>query len=326
MTTDSPDLTIAIVNWNAREYLECCLGSIPAGLGAATAEVYVVDNASNDGSPALVRERFGDVRLIENDRNVGFAAANNEVIERARGSIVMLLNPDTVVIPGALERIVRYFNDHARLGALGAHLVNQDGSTQASVRDFPTFRSAFYQYTILRVLPALRGAYRRYKMRDFDYETTSPVPQPMGAALAIRKTVLDDVGPMDTGFFMYYEEADLCRRILARGWEIHYLADARITHVGGISAKQAKGALFLHEKKSLLRFFDKHCGRARTMVFRIVFKPLFIAKVLLDIPLDLISALHNARRGRDYKSMRKRQNARMKAVFLLRDLPRFLIA
>jgi len=326
MTGDAPDLTIAIVNWNARDYLECCLGSIPAGLGAATGEVRVVDNASDDGSAALVRERFGDVGLIENDRNVGFAAANNQVIERARGRIVMLLNPDTVVTPGALERIVSYFDGHERVGAIGAHLVNEDGSTQASVRDFPTFSSALYQYTLLRILPALRASYRRYKMRDFDYETTSPVPQPMGAALAIRKTALDDVGPMDTRFFMYYEEADLCRRIIAKGWEIHYLADAHITHRGGASARQAKAALFLQEKESLLRFFDKHCGKRRAIAFRLVFKPLFILKTLLEIPLDLISSLHNALRGRDYKAMRKRQNARIKAVFLLRDLLRFLAA
>ena len=326
MTTNAPDITIAIVNWNARDYLARCLSSIPAGLASATGEIYVVDNASDDESSAMTRRRFPEVRLIDNDRNVGFAAANNQDIENAHGRIVLLLNPDTVVTPGALEKIVRYFDDHERVGALGAHLVNEDGSSQASVRDFPTFQSAFYQYTVLRVVPLLRGAYRRYKMRDFDYETTSPAPQPMGAALAIRRDVLDDVGPMDTGFFMYYEEADLCRRILAKGWEIHYLADARITHFGGASARQAKRALFLQEKKSLLRFFDKHCGRTRTILFRLLFKPLFIAKVLFDIPLDLLSSLHNALRGRDYKAMRKRQNARIKAVFLLRDIARFLIA
>ena len=325
MTDKTPDLSIAIVNWNTRDHLARCLESIDSGLGCVQAEVFVVDNASVDGSADMVRDRYPHVRLIENDANLGFAAANNLVFERAAGRFVLLLNPDTQVHPDALERIVDYLDRHERVGAVGAHLLNEDGTTQRSVRDFPTFSSALYQYTLLRLWPFLKKALRRYKMRDFDYAVTQKVPQPMGAALAVRKEVLRQVGPMDTDFFMYYEEADLCKRIIAGGWEIHYLAEAHVTHYSGASARQVKPSLFLQEKKSLLRFFDKHCGRTRTMLFRLVFKPLFIMKALFDIPVDLVSSLTNAAKGREYQAMRKRQNARMKAVFLLRDLPKFLI-
>ena len=320
------DLSIAIVNWNTRVLLADCLASIadatPSGLRV---HVCVVDNASTDASADMVRERFGGVDLVANRSNVGFAAANNQAIARATGRVVLLLNPDTIVHAGALEQMVAYLDAHDHVGAVAPHLLNADGTTQRSVRDFPTFAAALYQYTLLRACRPLRRAHRRYKMRDFDYDRTQPAPQPMAAALAIRRHVLDRIGPMDAGFFMYYEDVDLCRRIVAGGWDIHYLADAAVTHLGGESSKQAKAALFLQEKKSLLRYFDKHRGRRAATLFRLFFKPLFAAKVLYDIPVDLAGACVNARRGKQEKAAAQCRNACIKAAFLVEKLPEFLI-
>jgi len=191
------DLTISIVNINNCSLLDKCLKSIFEKTHKANFEVFVVDNASRDGSQKMVKEKFPQVRLIENNKNLGFSAANNQVIKESKSKYLLLLNNDTVVLEDALDKMVEFMDKHEDAGALGCKLLNSDGTLQPSCRKFPNL--LVYILILLklhRLFPELK-ILKRYFMTDFNHQETREVDQVMGACLMMRREAIDDVGLLD---------------------------------------------------------------------------------------------------------------------------------
>lgn len=260
------DLSIVIVSWNVRDLLRRCLASIaPTGISC---EIFVVDNASSDGSPGMVEAQFPAVHLIANDDNCGFTAANNQGLRRCQGRYSLLLNPDTEVVGCALEEMVRYMDQHPGVGALGPQLLYPDGSRQSSRRRFPTFATTLVESTIVQEWWTDNRLLRRYYMSDTDDDAIQAVDWVVGACLLVRRQVVDQVGGLDEGFFMYSEELDWCRRIKDEGWEVVYYPPARIIHHEGKSSEQVVPARHIHFQSSKVRYVRKHHGPLQAELLR----------------------------------------------------------
>ncbi len=280
------DLSIVIVNWNVRELLRRCLDSILAdeittggrpyvrcgqgnhgGLPLRTGghgvppvlQVIVVDNASTDGSAEMVRTEFPDVHLIANEDNRGFTAANNQGVAVAQGRYVLLLNPDTEVVGDSLSKLVAFADEHPDVGMVGPKLLNSDGSVQSSRRRLPTPATAFFESTWLEPC-APRRLLDRYYIQDRPDDVVQDVDWITGAAMLARREAIDEVGPLDEGFFMYSEELDWCRRFGEAEWRVVYLPAAQIIHHVGKSSEQAVPARHIHFQTSKVYYFRKYHG------------------------------------------------------------------
>jgi len=321
------DLSVVVVGWNSARYLRGCLSSIPAGAGRLSVEIFVVDNASRDGSAALVREEFPRVRLIANTANRGFAAANNQALRLASGRYALLLNPDTKVHEGALERLAAFMDAEPGVGACGPLLLNEDGSIQHAARRFPTFAFAFASKTVLGRLGFFRRAYERVKMRGERFDKAVEVDQPSGAALFLRRSALDRVGLLDEGYFIFFEEVDLCRRIKDAGWRIVLRPEAVVTHYGGRSRRQNRTGVILPGARSLLRYFRKHEGGVRAALFELAFRPLFALGICVDAArAGLKAGLYRLRPGKRAGAAEKQALFVAYCTFIRRDLFWFLFS
>jgi GT2 family glycosyltransferase len=262
------DLSIIVINWNTRDLLSQCLRSVFGVAVGCHFEIIVVDNASADGSPQMVEADFPQVLLLKNSTNRGFAAANNQGIERAQGEFILLLNPDTIVLPGALDRLVEFSKAHPDAGAVGGKLLNHDGTLQVSCGHFPTLLNmATESLGLSRLFPHNR-LFARFKMTYWNHDAVREVDQPQGAHLCFRRAVLDQVGLLDERFFMYFEEVDLCLRIRNAGWRIYFTPDSQIIHLGGQSSLQNLDARITERYRSLLLFFEKHHSRTQVLCLR----------------------------------------------------------
>jgi N-acetylglucosaminyl-diphospho-decaprenol L-rhamnosyltransferase len=263
------DLAIVIVSYNTRDLLADCLRSVLTGLkrSGLAGHVWVVDNASSDGSAGMVRQEYPDVRLVALQENLGFAAGNNAALgemEAARGQTpryFFFLNPDTLILNDALGALVRVLDSSPHIGAAGAMLVDRDGGFQHSAFQFPGLAQIFFDFFPVhaRLLDSrLNGRYPR-KL----YEAGRPflIDHPLGAALMVRSSLIREVGAFDERFFMYCEEVDLCRRIRAAGWEIACVPQARVVHLGGQSTQQFRDRMFVALWHSRFLMYDKHESR-----------------------------------------------------------------
>ena len=188
------DLSISIVSWNVKDLLEACLKSIYDTTDGISFEVFVSDNGSTDGTIKMIKENFPQVKLIENGANIGFTKANNKVIRKAQGRYVILLNSDTVVTPGSLATLVKFMDGHPEAGAVGPKLEYPDGSPQPSCRSFPTLETEFYRIFFLDQLFPQSKRFGKYMMSFWNHNDLREVDQPMGAALLVRKSVIDQIG------------------------------------------------------------------------------------------------------------------------------------
>jgi len=248
-------LSVIIVNWNGRECLEGCLRSLlEETLGEM--EVLVVDNASGDGSPEMVKRHFPGVSLIGFDRNLGFARAANEGVRQSRGEYILLLNPDTLILPGAIRGMVSFLEGHPRMGAVGPRLLNPDGSVQPSWGRFPGLRSeAIVQLYLYRLLPAGRPVGRRMPLFARLPGEPMPVDWVVGACLMTRRRVWEEVGPLCEEIFLYGEDLDWCWRVRQAGWSIGHLPQARVVHCLWHSADRDPASKILHQAHGMRRFF-----------------------------------------------------------------------
>ena len=271
------DLSIIIVSWNVRDLLGLCLYSLQQSRrslasgddDAFEVEVIVVDSASDDGSVELVRERYPEVKLLPQSSNIGFTRGNNIGLKQAKGQFLLLLNPDTEVSRDALAKMIDYMKAHPRVGILGPHTRNSDGSHQSTRRRFPTLATGIFESTWLAHLapPALERNYRMLDTRDEDIIEADWV---QGSALMFRRAVYDAIGGLDEGYIMYSEELDYCRRAKSAGWGVFYHGGASITHHGGKSSEQASAAAQIHFQTSKLRYFRKHHGEEHYLVLRAI--------------------------------------------------------
>jgi GT2 family glycosyltransferase len=256
------DLSVILVNWNTRDLLAGCLRSlreVKAAFGRAgrQLEVIVVDNASADGSAAMVAARFPEVRLIANPENRNYAAGSNQALEVAQGDWLLLLNPDTEVPAAAPLALLRFLEERPRAGAVAPALAHPDGRVQASIRGFPTPAALAGEVTgLARLLPGTRWA--AYRARNLPEGRPAPVEQPMASCLLLRAAAMAAIGGFDEQFPLFFNDVDLCYRLRQAGWEIWYDPRPRIVHHGGASTRQVRPAAVWASHQGLLRFYRKH--------------------------------------------------------------------
>lgn len=286
------DLSIIVVSWNVKGLLAACLASIAAlsesanaaqllrrfglpGEPPRTMEVIVVDNASSDGTPALLTEQFPWVRLIRSGSNLGFSAGNNIGFVASTGRFVFFLNPDTAFLqPDSLWSLYCALDAEEGVGIVGPQLRYGDGARQENRRRFPTPLTGFFESTWLaRAWPGNPWA-RRMHMADWPADFRQDVDWLVGAALLCRREALlsamqmGDAGPFDEGFFLYSEEIDLCRRVKQAGWRIVYVADVLVMHYEGKSSEQVVAARHIHFNTSKVRYWRKWFGPAWSQALR----------------------------------------------------------
>lgn len=262
------DLSIVIINWNTCHLLARCLESVYANPPDNKFEVIIVDNGSADDSVAMIRERFPQVRLFANEKNVGFVRANNQAFQECQGRYVVLLNSDTIVQPNALAEMIKFLDENPQAGIVGAFVQNPDGTPQRCFGNFPTI------LTELAYAWGLDSWKPISKRLDPPPRFTSNVLQTdwvLGAALMIRRDILTQVGYLDETFFMYSEEVDLCYRVKQQGWANYVLRTATIVHLGGQSSQQIPAPMKAELFRSKIKYFRKHYGLLVSVLMYLIF-------------------------------------------------------
>ena len=271
------DCSIIIVNWNVRDLLRRCLAALPAAAGPRMRwETIVVDNASADGSAAMVRGEFPGVRLLANTANRGFAGGNNQALAISRGRTVLFLNPDTEAAPGAIATLLAVLDADPTAAVAGPQLRNPDGSVQSSRRRFPTVATALIESTPLQPYAAGMGLLARYYVADQPDTARQDVDWLTGACLLVRRAALQETGGFDERYFMYSEELDLCRRIRAAGWRIVYEPVAVVVHFEGQSSGQDVPARHIRFNRSKVRYFLRWHGRRTAAWLRLWLLGLYV--------------------------------------------------
>jgi GT2 family glycosyltransferase len=249
------ELSVIIVNWNTKEYLVRSLRSVFGTEQRDSREVLVIDNGSGDGSGEEVKKAFPSVRLIQNDRNLGFAKASNQGLRNVSGRYVLLLNPDTQVKHGAIERLVSFMDAHLDAGAAGAQLLNADGSKQNSIANFPSLATELFNKSLLRLLFP-----KKFPGKEKDYPEPIEVDSVIGACMMVRRDAVGQVGLLDEDYFLFLEETDWCYRMKRAGWKIYHIPQAEIYHFQGKSAEKDKKRARVEFYRSRYHFFKKNRG------------------------------------------------------------------
>ncbi len=260
-------LSIVIVNYNSSPFLKRCLTSLYQSNPSTPFEVLMVDNSSPDDSVGMVRREFPQVILIENRENIGFARANNLALQRCLGDLVLLLNPDTVLLPGSIDTLVKVMQRDKGVGILGCRLLNEDGTLQLSWGRMVNLTNEFWQ----------RLTSRRYEkggrlIKQYLEKKSRQPHHPhwvTGACMLARREALEEVGNFDQNFFMFLEDVDLCHRIRKRGWEVMYTPSAEVIHLRGKSMETDRKRAMKAYRKSQLYFYRKHYGWGRWTMLKL---------------------------------------------------------
>ena len=251
-------LSVIIVNYNVKYYLEQCLEAVRRASQGLQIEVIVVDNLSTDGSIPYLRERFPEVTFIENKENVGFARANNQAIRMSAGKYVLLLNPDTIVAVHTLNDFIRFMDSHPEAGGAGAYMLRTDGTfAPESRRGLPTPFVAFCKMSGLAALLPQSRVFGRYYMRYLNENEVNEIEIISGACMLLRREALDKVGLLDEDFFMYGEDIDLSYRILKGGYK-NYFLPTRMLHYKGESTEKSSFRYTYTFYQAMRLFFRKH--------------------------------------------------------------------
>lgn len=250
---------VAIVNYNTREQLRGCMQSV---FEDEPGEVFVVDNASTDGSPIMIQTEFPACHLMANKTNVGYSRAANQAIRASNSHYVLLLNSDTQIPKGALRALGSYLEGHPEVGIVGPRILGSNGQLQPSCFPFPTLPFLFLEfsglYRLISRIPLVRGISSHSSL----HTRAMAVPWVLGAALAIRREAYDAVSGFDPTFYMYFEETDLCYRMWRKGWQIHFSPVIEITHLGGASTQQRRIEMVVQFYSSLALFYHQHYAPA----------------------------------------------------------------
>lgn len=261
------DVSIIVVAWNVRKLLQECLASVFQQTTGITFEVIYVDNASIDGSADMVRTTFPSVRLIQNDRNLGFIKANNQAIRIAQGRYVLLLNSDTLVLDNAVAKIVRFADQHPHAAVVGGRVLNPDGTLQRNCLTFHSLTQIFLGATYLyKLFPRLASE----RMSWWDYNDVRSVDVIVGCFSLVRREAFAKVGLMDEDYFVYCDDRDWCYRFRHAGWQILFTPEPRIIHYGGQTTKKAADKFVLQLYGSRLQFMRKYKGPVVFLLSRIL--------------------------------------------------------
>jgi N-acetylglucosaminyl-diphospho-decaprenol L-rhamnosyltransferase len=276
-------VSVVVVTYNALPWVERALESVRGH------ETIVVDHGSTDGTLELVRERFPEARLIEQE-NKGLGGGSNAGMRVASGDYFLLLNSDAWALEGSLERLAAFAEEHAEAAVVGPKLLNLDGTLQRSVRGFPTLWRLATEYFFLRKLAPRSRALNAFYGGGFAYDEPREAEFLMGACLLVRREAADTVGLFDEDFFMFSEETDWCYRFRQAGWKVLFTPNAEFVHVGGASTRQNWGPMFREQVRGHLRFLAKHRGPREAER----------ARRLLLVSLQLRGVVFPGERGRTY--------------------------
>ena len=254
-----PMLSVVVLSWNTGGLTLACLRSVLDNPHGYPTEVVVIDNGSTDGSADAIADEFPEVKLVRNDHNRGYAAANNQGASLATGRFLCLLNSDTEVPANALDTLVRFLLEHPDHGAIAPKLENPDGSVQHACMRFPGLLTALCYDTFLGSFWPGSIVQRRYTMADFDHLQSRDVDQPPGAVLVMNRREFLDLGGFDEELFLFFNDVDLCRRLWKRGRRIRYLADVAVMHHGGASTR-GFDQFVVTWHRNRLAYYRKHYG------------------------------------------------------------------
>jgi len=253
------DLSVIVVNYNVRQFLENALTSIQRAMTGLQGEIFVVDNASDDGSVEMVKEKFPGVCLIENKSNVGFAKANNVALKRSSGRYLLLINPDTIVQEDTFHVMINFFEENHDVGLAGCKVLNPDGTFQLSCRrSFPTPWVAFTKIIGLSALFPKSRWFGRYNLTYLSPDETYEVEAISGSFMMARREVYEQVGGLDEAFFMYGEDIDWCYRVSQKGYSVYYVASTKIVHFKGESTKRSDIDEIRVFYQAMQLFVEKH--------------------------------------------------------------------
>lgn len=279
------DVSVIIVSYNSRSQLEPCLNSLKSQKLFDRTEVIVVDNASSDGTPVMVRDRYPWVRLAAGQKNVGFSRGVNVGIRDARGRFLLILNPDTVLREDSIEKLVDFMEATPDAGIVGPKLIFHDGNLQYSCRRFYNWRVLLLRRTLLGKVFRNSQAVASHLMLDYDHESTRDVDWILGACMLVRREAVESVGLMDERFFLYFEDVDWCYRMKQKGWKVYYHPEAIVVHnYARGSAQKVLNRSFIAHLASLIRYYEKW-----NAVWYFIKKYRAIIKVLVFVAIDLVA-------------------------------------
>jgi hypothetical protein len=264
-----PQLSIIVVNWNSKDYLQKCLQSIYANTHGIIFEIVVVDGASFDGCDEMLAREFTEVKFVQSEKNVGFAKANNLGFEQSQGECVLFLNPDTEIVGDAINMLHDFLKKNSETGIVGAKLLNTDGSVQMScIQTFPTILNQFFDAEILRnVFP--RHSFWGIAPLFYGDKTAAEVEVISGACLMLTRATFEKIGKFSDDYFLYAEDLDLCFKSNLDGFKNYFVPAAIIVHHGGGSSRQTQNVFStVMMRESVYRFLKKFRGGFYAMAFR----------------------------------------------------------
>lgn len=286
----SVDISLIIVNWNTKDLLLQCLSSIQQTIQDLSYDIWVVDNASSDGSAEAVKARFPNIHLLENRVNMGFAAANNTALKKMAGRYALLLNTDATLTSGAVQTLYDFMETHPLAAMACGQLLNPDGSKQNSIANFPSLASLMCNETLLRMLfPA------RFPSKRKEFSSPIEIESCIGACMMVRKSAMEGVGLLDERYFFFLEETDWAYQMKRSGWKIYFVPSATIYHAQGKSVKNRTDGRILFYR-SRYAFFNKWHTRSYPLICLVVFVRLcvniFLSAIALLLTLGLKKALY----------------------------------
>lgn len=256
------DLSIIIITWNSENEIISCVESIKKCLALdekINAELIIIDNNSSDGTyDKLKKISFPNLQIYQNETNIGFTKAVNQGIRLSNGKVIFLLNPDTQLLENSISQMYCYLAINPEYAACAPRLLNEDGRTQWSIRNFPDYSSMLFEFLVLSFLFPKSHLFGKWKLGYFDYEQDSDVPQPMAAALMVRRDVFEKVNFMDNRFIMFFNDVDLCKKIIDSGYRIRYLKDTKIIHKKGVSIYKNRVSMIKTWNHDCIEYFKKY--------------------------------------------------------------------
>jgi len=285
-----PDLSVIIVSYNVRELLKACIRSVYDGCGNLNTEIIVVDNASIDRSAEMVRTFYPKVKLVSTADNRGFAAANNQGYKISTGGYILLLNPDTIVKPGAIKTVLEFMKTTPKAGLAGCRMIDGDGGLQMSIRRMPSISDNILQALFLDKL-----FFPENKKEIYYHSKPFKIGFPDGACMMVRRSALMDMPLLNEEYFMYAEEKDLAWRLNKNGYHCYFVPGAEIVHYGGKSTDQTALPMFLELQKSQIRYYKTHNTPAKAFVLCTSWWLVLFTRFLSSTPFVLLGRTHKAK-------------------------------
>jgi GT2 family glycosyltransferase len=264
------DISVVIVSWNAKQYLEECLTSLTSPSPKRPTEIIVVDNASKDGSPEMVQASFPQVKLIQAGQNLGFAKANNVGIKESLGKYVCLINSDAKTLGDCLDILADYLDRNPDVGNVGPKVLNGDLTLQSTCRKFPTLWNNFCEASGLSKVFAKSAFFSDEHMNAFKHDRELDVDVLVGCFWLVRKDTFEEVGLLDEDFFIYAEDVDWCKRCWDGGWRVRFFPGAEAVHYRGGSSSNDPGRFRAEQHRAVLQYWAKHHGPAAQVGIRAI--------------------------------------------------------